>query len=85
MFVYAAASDGGDIIHDFRSGEDLIDLRPLFTGSDAKADQVRLVQAGASTQIWFDADDESTAPGVLLVTLIGVGVDDLNAGNGLVV
>ncbi|GEO41967.1 hypothetical protein SAE02_61150 [Skermanella aerolata] len=85
MFVYATASDGGDTIHDFKPGEDLIDLRPLFTGGDAAADQVQLAQVGASTQIRFDADGGSTAQGVLLATLIGVGVNDLNAGNGLVV
>jgi Ca2+-binding RTX toxin-like protein len=86
MFVYAAASDGGDTIHDFKPGEDLIDLRPLFinTGTDPTADHVRLVQAGPSMQIWFDADGTGSDLGTLLTTLIGVAAHDLYTGSNIV-
>ena len=86
MFVFSATGDGGDTIHDFKPGEDMVDLRPLFisTGADAAADHVRLVQVGTATQIWFDADDASADRGIHLATLTGIAAQDLHGGGAIV-
>ena len=89
-FVYTETSDGVDIITDFTTGEDLIDLSQImdrelgYTGSDAIADGLVKIENYGSTgtmiQIDFDQDGELLAKDVVFLD----GVDSINPDTDLI-
>ena len=83
-FFYTETSDGIDIITDFTTGEDQIDLSQIideeltYTGSDPIADGLVVIEnygsAGTMIQIDFDSNGELLPKDVVFLD----GVDDIN-------
>jgi Ca2+-binding RTX toxin-like protein len=80
------ANLGSDVIADFKSGEDKLDLRDLFTdfglghgGNPVNDGHLILTANGDDTLVQFDADGAGGAAPVTLATVIGVhvGVGDI--------
>ena len=82
IFRFDTVGKAGDRVVDFKDGEDVIDLRSLFSGyngADPIADGfVKLQDSSNGAVIYYDADG-SAGPGVAvaLVTLSGVSASNL--------
>jgi Ca2+-binding RTX toxin-like protein len=71
-FVFSSLSDKGDVVMDFKTGEDFVNLRPLIAaGGDL---DIEVVAKGSNTvAIWVHHDDKVEE----LVTLTGVNSSDM--------
>ena len=89
-FVYTETSDGVDIITDFATGEDQIDLSQImseelgYTGTDAIGDGLVVIESydsiGTMIQVDFDSEGELFAKDVVFLD----GVDNLNPDTDLI-
>ena len=63
VFVFTKGQSGGDVITDFKAGEDRIDLRNYGLTSTAQVLE-RIVQDGADTRIWLNGTESAVLKGV---------------------
>ncbi len=90
-YVYTALDDAGDTIQDFMNGNDVLDLRKLFSqlayaGTDPIADNyLRLVFSGGRTEVQISPDGTDAAGFTTLVTLNGIAPAQLVLGQNLLV
>lgn len=91
-YVYTSPEDAGDVITDFRNGNDVLDLRNLFGSFDAivldpiAEGYLRLVGVGSSTQVEIDPDGTKGKAGFTpLVTVNGISPEQLGVGKNLLV
>ncbi|MEO1801123.1 MAG: SdrD B-like domain-containing protein, partial [Cyanobacteria bacterium J06629_2] len=88
-FIYTETSDGVDIITDFTTGEDQIDLRPImnqelgYTGTDAIADGLVVIEeydsVGSMIQVDFDGAGDLLPKDVVFLD----GVTNINPNTDL--
>jgi Ca2+-binding RTX toxin-like protein len=79
-FVFKSLSDKGDIIMDFKTGEDTLDLRPMLAGNAHLAGSAHLdievaAKGSHAVAVWVHHDHKVEE----LVTLMGVNSSDVSA------
>ncbi|MDX2213775.1 MAG: SGNH/GDSL hydrolase family protein [Oculatellaceae cyanobacterium bins.114] len=87
-FIYTAVGDRSDVIGDFQSGRDLIDLRvafnqPTYAQGDRFAAYVRVTQLGSDTIVRFDTNGDTLGGFATLARLSNVVAGTLNASSFL--
>lgn len=92
VYAYLSLADADDVLNDFVSGKDLVDLRDLlasigYTGSDPVADGiVRLKASAKGAQLQIDKDGPSgKAKAKKLLVFKGLSVDQIDLTNDLIV
>lgn len=84
-FGYRALADGGDLITDFDTGRDRLDVKTLlnnlgYTGSDPLADgYLRVIARGDHTVIAIDPDGTGDSGVQMLATLANVRASEVSA------
>jgi len=78
-FVYNSLSDKGDVIRDFKQGEDVIDLRPLTASLTGEKLIFANVQGGLAVVVEQNEVDHG------MVFLVGVTVDHLAIGTDILI
>ncbi|QQP91504.1 right-handed parallel beta-helix repeat-containing protein [Skermanella sp. TT6] len=74
-FVFNGLGDKGDVIMDFKVGQDILDLRPLMSGHRADYDVEVVAKGAGAVAVWVHNDGKVDE----LVTLAGVGSDDIGS------
>jgi len=87
LFVFSSAADHGNVITNFTSGEDELDLTGLlksvnYQGQDPVADHVlQLVQSGHDTNVVIDPHGNGGSGAHTVVTLENIMPSSLKAGH----
>ncbi|MCU0567826.1 MAG: DUF4347 domain-containing protein [Oculatellaceae cyanobacterium Prado106] len=85
-FSFRSVRDRGDIIVDFETSRDLINVRPILSRSaygsgDRFGSYIRLVQVGSNTVVRIDGNGDAPGGFGRLATLQGIAPSDLSASN----
>ncbi|UEM24074.1 right-handed parallel beta-helix repeat-containing protein [Skermanella mucosa] len=74
-FVFKDLGDKGDVIMDFKVGQDILDLRPLMSGHGSDYDVEVVAKGTGAVAVWVHHDGKVDE----LVTLMGVGSNDIGS------
>ncbi|WP_192498978.1 right-handed parallel beta-helix repeat-containing protein [Skermanella pratensis] len=74
-FVFNGLGDKGDVIMDFKVGQDILDLRPLMSGHGSDYAVEVVAKGPSAVAVWVHHDGKVDE----LVTLMGIGSNDVGS------
>jgi serralysin len=89
LFVFRAVNEGGDIIHDFAQGKDIIDMSGLltevsFAGTNPLAENLLMLKSDASATSFFVGDGSGSFGAKPYLTPVGVNLVEADIGSILI-